>query len=81
MLSLTRKVNEAIIINDNIIIEVLETRESKVKLGLTAPKNIKILRKEVYDEIIKSNKSSVKENTGLDTLKNLLKKESLPDTL
>ncbi|OON93959.1 MAG: carbon storage regulator [Candidatus Epulonipiscioides saccharophilum] len=78
MLSLTRKVNEAIVINDNIIIEVLETRESKVKLGLSAPKNIKILRKEVYDEIIKSNKSSsIKENTGLDTLKNLLKKEAL----
>ncbi len=77
MLNLTRKVNEAIVINDDIIIEVLETRDSKVKLGLIAPKNIKILRKEVYDEIIKSNKSSLKEESNLSTLKNLLKKESI----
>ncbi|ONI43389.1 carbon storage regulator [Candidatus Epulonipiscioides gigas] len=77
MLNLTRKVNEAIVINDDIIIEVLETRDSKVKLGLIAPKNIKILRKEVYDEIIKSNKSSLKEESNLSTLKNLLKKEAV----
>ncbi|WP_010166262.1 carbon storage regulator CsrA [Candidatus Epulonipiscium viviparus] len=80
MLNLTRKVNEAIIINDNIIIEVLETRESKVKLGLIAPKNIKILRKEVYDEIIKSNKSSIKNESEIATLKNLLSKESIQES-
>lgn len=46
MLVLTRKVGEKIVINDNVIVEVLEVRGGKVRLGLTAPPHIGIARSE-----------------------------------
>ncbi|OOB80508.1 MAG: carbon storage regulator [Epulopiscium sp. Nuni2H_MBin003] len=72
MLSLTRKVNEAIIINDDINIEILSIKDGKVKLGFKAPREIKILRKEVYEEIQLSNKLSVKSDNNINPLKELL---------
>ncbi len=51
MLVLSRKKNESIIINDDIKIVVVEIRLDKVRLGVEAPKEIPIHRKEVYDSI------------------------------
>lgn len=51
MLVLSRKKNEVIVINDNITITVVEVRGDKVRLGIEAPKEIPVHRKEVYDEI------------------------------
>ncbi len=51
MLVLSRKKNESIIINDNIIVTVIEIRGDKVRLGFDAPKDIPIHRREVYDAI------------------------------
>ena len=48
MLALSRKKNEAIIINNNIEITVLDIRGDQIKLGIAAPKDIPIYRKEVY---------------------------------
>lgn len=59
MLVLSRKKNEAIIINDNITIVVVEIRGDKVRLGVEAPKEVPVHRKEVYDAI--NRKSGVSE--------------------
>ncbi len=49
MLVVTRKTEESIIIADNIEIVVLEVAKDRVKLGITAPKDIKIIRNELKD--------------------------------
>ena len=51
MLVLTRKIDESIIIGDNIDIKVLALSGSQVKIGISAPRSLRILRKEVFDEI------------------------------
>lgn len=71
MLALTRKVGDSIMINNNIEVTVLEVRGDQIKLGISAPKEISIYRKEVYDEIQKENQASV-DVSGLEALKNLL---------
>ena len=55
MLVLTRKLDESIIIDDVIEIKVLEVKENTVKLGIVAPREIQILRKEIFEEIKKAN--------------------------
>ena len=54
MLVLSRKRNESIVINDNIIITVVDIRGDKVRLGFDAPKEVPIHRREVYDAIHRS---------------------------
>ena len=71
MLALSRKRNEAIIINNNIEITILEIKGEQVKLGISAPKEIPVYRKEVYIQIQESNKEAMNVE-GLDALKNLL---------
>ena len=51
MLVLSRKKNESIIINDNITVTVIEIRGDKVRLGIEAPKDIPVHRREVYEAI------------------------------
>ena len=51
MLILSRKYNEAIVIGDDIRIMVIEIRRDKVRLGITAPREVEVHREEVYDEI------------------------------
>ena len=53
MLVLSRHRNEAIIIGDDIVITVIDIRGDKVRLGIDAPKNVTVHRKEVYDAIIR----------------------------
>lgn len=54
MLVLSRKKDERIIINDNIVVTVLEVRGDKVRLGFEAPKDVPIHRKEIYEAIKRS---------------------------
>ena len=70
MLALSRKKNEAIMINNNIEITVLEIRGDQVKLGIAAPKEIPIYRKEVYVQIQQENKAST-DISNMDELKKL----------
>ena len=70
MLALSRKKNEALVINNNIEITVLDIKGDQVKIGITAPKEIPVYRKEVYLQIQKANKESM--SMDADTLKNLL---------
>jgi len=60
MLVLTRQKDESIIIGDDIEITIIDVRGKKVRLGITAPKNIPIHRKEVYDVIQKENAEKTK---------------------
>ena len=55
MLALARKVNESIIVNDNIEITVLEVKGDQIKIGIDAPKSVPIYRKEIYAQIRESN--------------------------
>ncbi len=72
MLALSRKKSEALIINNNIEITVLEIKGEQVKLGINAPKEVPIYRKEVYVQIQDSNKAAINAD-GLEALQNLLK--------
>jgi carbon storage regulator len=56
MLVLSRKKNESIIINDNIVVTIVEVRGDKVRLGIDAPKEVTVHRREVYDAIKESEK-------------------------
>ena len=68
MLALSRKKGEALIINNNIEVTVLEIKGDQVKLGISAPKEVPIYRKEVYVQIQEANKAAT-EVSGLDALK------------
>lgn len=59
MLALTRKKDESIIIGDQIEITVLDIQGDKVRLGIQAPKNIAIYRKEIFLEIKEVNEAAV----------------------
>ncbi|SHJ15440.1 carbon storage regulator CsrA [Pseudobutyrivibrio xylanivorans] len=73
MLALTRKTGDAIMINNNIEITVLEVRGDQVKIGISAPKDISIYRKEVYLEIQKENEAAQQISMDdVEALKNLL---------
>ena len=53
MLVLSRRKNESIVINDNIIVVVVDVRGDKVRLGVKAPSDVTVHRKEVYDAILR----------------------------
>ena len=58
MLVLSRKKNESIVINNDITIVVVEIRGDKVRLGVEAPKEVPVHRREVYDAIRRHDLSS-----------------------
>lgn len=74
MLALSRKKNEALIINNNIEVTVLEVKGEQVKIGISAPKDVPIYRKEVYLQIQNANAEAAKgdDNSNVvEQLKNL----------
>lgn len=73
MLALSRKKNEAIVINNNVEVTVLEVKGEQVKIGITAPKEVPIYRKEVYLQIQEANRDAVNAD-GMEALKDLLGK-------
>ena len=60
MLILSRKVDEKIVIGDDIVISVIEIRGDQVRIGIDAPKKVKVFRQEVYDAIKAENKAALK---------------------
>jgi carbon storage regulator len=60
MLVLSRKKNESIVINNDITIVVVEIRGDKVRLGVEAPKEVPVHRREVYDAIRRNDASAGK---------------------
>ncbi len=69
MLALSRKKGEALVINNNIEVTVLEVKGDQVKIGISAPKEVPVYRKEVYLQIQDSNKEAMQ--ADLEALKKL----------
>ena len=73
MLALARKVNESIMIGNDIEITVLEIKGDQIKLGVKAPKSVPIYRKELYVQIQEENKQAGSA-VDVETLKGLFQK-------
>lgn len=58
MLILARKLNERIVIGDDIEISVVEIKGDQVKLGVSAPRDVKVYRHEVYEAIQEENRKA-----------------------
>ena len=71
MLALSRKKNEALVINNNVEITILEIKGEQVKIGITATKEVTVYRKEVYVQIQDANKEAVSMD-GMEALKKML---------
>ena len=71
MLALTRNKGGALVINNNIEITVLEIRGDQIKIGISAPKDVPVYRKEVYLQIQQENQAALSID-GLDALKNIM---------
>lgn len=71
MLVLTRRLDESILIGDDIEIKVVQVRgsgdQAVVRLGITAPKHVSVLRKEVMDEVVTANKQAVQVSVAIPT--------------
>ncbi|MGM9923423.1 MAG: carbon storage regulator CsrA [Bacillus sp. (in: firmicutes)] len=68
MLVLTRKTGESITIGDGIEVTVLEAKGDQIKLGITAPKDVEIHRKEVYETIQEENEQALRPSRSLEQL-------------
>jgi carbon storage regulator len=73
MLILTRKKGQSIVLNHNIEIVVSAVDGDQVKLGINAPKDVTVLRKEVYETIQKSNREAVSGKLDLSAIKQMTK--------
>ena len=74
MLVLTRKIDEKIIINDQISVTIVGVEGERVKLGIDAPADIEIHREEVYRSIEKENINAAKKNLEPEQLNKFQKK-------
>lgn len=77
MLVLTRKLNESIMIGDDIELTVLSVDGEQIKLGINAPRQVEIHRKEIYIAIQQENGDALKsESTILTSLSEYFKKKN-----
>lgn len=73
MLALTRKVGQSIVIGDQIEVTIVKIEGDQVRVGIRAPKEVSIFRKEIYDEIRAENRAAVESaNLPLDGLDQIL---------
>jgi carbon storage regulator CsrA len=77
MLVLARKLNESIVIGDNIVVKVVSIENGVVKLGIDAPHDIKIMRNELIEEVKEQNRAAVHiaDASEIDELSKLLGKK------
>lgn len=77
MLVLTRKKGQALMIGHDIELSVIDIQGDQVRIGITAPKNVPIHRKEIYEEIRKENLSAIAgKNTDIQVLNEKFKKKA-----
>ena len=74
MLALSRKKDEAVIINDDIEITIIEIKGDQVKISISAPKSVPIYRKEVYMQIQNANKEAA-QSVDIKNIKELFTKK------
>jgi carbon storage regulator len=60
MLILSRKINEKVVIGENITVSIIEIRGDQVRIGIDAPKKVKVFRQEVFDAIEAENRAASK---------------------
>jgi carbon storage regulator len=65
MLILSRKVNERIMIGDDISVSIIEVRGDQVRLGVDAPRSVKVFRQEVFDAIRAENRAAAESRPKL----------------
>lgn len=65
MLILSRKTDEKIVIGDDIIVTIIELRGDQVRIGINAPKTVKVFRQEVYEAIREENKAAASSKAAL----------------
>lgn len=76
MLVLTRRSEEAIRLGDDIIIKIIEIKGGQVRIGIEAPKGVRIYREELYQKIMNENlRSAVSDDSIFGKLKEVFKKE------
>lgn len=76
MLILTRRVGESIVVGDDIVLTVFEVRGDAVRIGIDAPRSVRVNRKEVYEEIQRSNEQAVStSDDALDALRSAIETE------
>ena len=73
MLALARKVNQSIVIGNDVEITILEIKGDQIKIGIDAPKSVPIYRKEIYVQIQEENKQAAGEEIDVSALKNVFK--------
>ncbi|MCC5464050.1 carbon storage regulator CsrA [Pelosinus baikalensis] len=73
MLILTRKKNETLRIGNDILVTIVDVQGDQVRLGITAPRNVSILRQELYEAVRDSNAQAALTVQNVDVL-SLLKK-------
>ncbi|MFD2170103.1 carbon storage regulator CsrA [Tumebacillus lipolyticus] len=73
MLVLSRKIGESIRIGDDVIVTVLDVKGEQIRLGIEAPKLVKVHRQEVYVEIQESNRQAAVPKVDRSKLNSLLK--------
>ena len=85
MLVLSRKVDESLVIGENIVLKVLAVEGDKVKIGVSAPREIRILRQEIYqaiqeqEQIIEHLAHQEEAPDSFTELRKLLVEETVPD--
>ena len=70
MLILTRRIGETLIIGDDVKITVLGVRGNQVRIGVDAPRNVAVHRKEIYDQVHKGSSDSSNEEQQHDIASN-----------
>jgi carbon storage regulator len=83
MLVLSRKINQSVMIGDDIEIILLETKGDTAKIGIVAPRDVKVFRQEIYQAIKAENQKSSQIGPAIDAaselLKNALQKRKQPE--
>ena len=79
MLVLTRKPGERLMIGDNIVLTVVEVKGDNIRIGIDAPREVKVYRGEIYDAIVAENRQAAlaTDLTGLDKLKTVDVKKTI----
>ena len=70
MIALTRKKGDSIMIGEDIEIVIIESSKDQVRLGIKAPRNVSIYRKEIFEQIMNENKEAIL-NIDVKNIKNI----------
>jgi len=75
MLVLSRRTNQSLMIGEDIEVVIVECKDGSVKIGIEAPKNVKVYRKEIFDEIKNANSEAL--NTDINIFKQVINRKNM----